>query len=462
MFKKHAAIQFSLPVISFAATILLGSIFLYFDAKNINNGVPYIDALFVATSSVCITGLSPIDHSVAFTQTGHLVIMFLIQLGGLGIMTYSALLFYVFNKHISLDNRLSVSNLVLANSSFNLGHFLQRLVITVITIEVTGAFLIYNLYPESISPFHAMFLSVSAFCNAGFVLWSNGLVGWEKSLGLNTIIMILIFIGGIGFFVLDEIIRKLWPSGQQLRSAYSNKQNVKPERKLSYQSRLVLTTSLALILFGSIFFFACEYMNPEWQSKSYAERYLISIFHSVSARTAGFATIDLTRMTNLSLLILMALMFIGGSPGSCAGGIKTTTFRTLLGYAKARMRGTGQVIVAGRALEQTVLHKAMLLFFFSIVILLLCTLLLSFTENGIAHYGAANVPLLDLFFETVSALGTVGLSLNLTPELSSPGKFILCLVMFTGRLGPIWLLTTLQQFHVEPKYRLPETNIPIG
>ena len=460
---KSGIIQFSLPVIAFASTILLGSLLLWLDATIYKQGVDYIDALFVATSAVCITGLSSIDHSVVFSPVGHVIMLVLIQLGGLGIMTYSALLFCFFHKRISFDNRLSVSGTLLSDSSFDLGHFVQRLVLTVLCIESLGAIFMYAFYADTITPFHAVFLAVSAFCNAGFVLWSDGLFGWENELGLNSIIMLLIFLGGIGFFVLDEVLRKFWPSRLEIRSAYAkNKKAPQLAKKLSFQSRLVLSTSLALIVFGTSFFFLCEFFNPEWKVVSFGERVLVAMFHAVSARTAGFATVDLTRFTNLSLLILMGLMFIGGSPGSCAGGIKTTTLRALLGYAKARIRGTGQVIVAGKALEGKTVNKVLLLFFFSILILFATTFILSITENGAAHYGATKFQLLDLFFEAVSAFGTVGLSLNLTPDLSTAGKAVLCLVMFIGRLGPIWLLTTLQQFHTETKYRLPETDLPIG
>lgn len=461
---KRAVTPFFLPVAAFAATIFLGSVLLWLDVCAKDGPVSYVDALFISTSAVCVTGLASVDPSTVFTPVGHVVMLVLIQLGGLGIMTYSALLFYVFSRHISLDNRLSVSYAILSDTSFHLGHFLQRLILTVFCIEGIGAVLLYTLYNESITPFHALFLAVSAFCNAGFALWPSNLIAWEQTWGFNGIIMFLIVVGGIGFIVIDEMLRALWPSRRRWRSAHGIwfSGGERPHKKISYQSRLVLTTSLALIIAGTVTLLLFEMNNPGWGDRPAGSLVLPALFQSVTARTAGFATVDLTRMTDISLLMLVVLMFIGGSPGSCAGGIKTTTFRALLGYVRANVLGAAQVVVAGKALDAKVVSRVMLLFFFSMLIVVLATFILMWTENGAAQYGAAPMRFLDVLFETVSAFGTVGLSLNITPKLTPAGKVVLCFVMFIGRLGPIWLLTTMNHFHTDPKYRLPETDIPIG
>ncbi len=462
--KRRFVAPFVLPVAAFALTILIGACLLWLDVSHKAGPVGFVDSLFISTSSVCVTGLASVDPSTVFNRTGQAVMMLLIQLGGLGITTYSTLIMYMWSKRISLSDRLAVGQALLNDTSFHLGRFLQRVALIILCIEAAGAAWLYFSEPERIGLFHSCFLAVSAFCNAGFALWPDNLIRWSEDWSINGTIMSLIFFGGIGFFVIDELLRVGRSRLVSLfrKTSPRNHFPARPKQRLGYHTRLVLQTSLALIFGGAAIIYAAGLFNPVWHDKSTQELILPALFQSVTARTAGFSSVDLGMCTDLTLLTLIILMFIGGSPGSCAGGIKTTTFRALLGYVKAQLRGHKQVVVAGKALEAPVLNKVMLLFFFSCLTVMGATCLLTLTENGASRHGGAPFQILDLLFEVVSAFGTVGLSVNVTPRLSDAGKLIICLVMFIGRLGPIWLITTIRQFQSEPAYRLPETDMAVG
>ena len=448
-----------LPVAGFAGAILLGALLLASSWCASGDPVSFVDALFISTSAVCVTGLASVDPSAVFNRTGHTVMLVLIQLGGLGITTYSTLIFYLFSRRISLANKL-VGEALLLDTSFHLGRFLQRVITIVLLVEGAGALMLYILYRGALDPFHAAFLAVSAFCNAGFVLWPDSLLRWEGVAGANSIIMSLIVLGGLGFFVLDEVLRHAW--GWMRMHVFRKRSPEALRKKLSYHARLVIMTSIALIVVGAAGIYFAELVNPTWAGTSGTSLGLTALFHSVSSRTAGFATIDLVRYSDTSLLLIMLLMYIGGSPGSCAGGIKTTTFRALLGFIRASVLGRSQVVVQGRALEPRTINNTMVLLSYTAITIILALAALAFTENSGAPYGEGKVRVFDLMFEVFSAFGTVGLSLNVTPLLSEAGKLIICCVMFIGRIGPIWLLSSVQQFQHEPKYRLPQSDMPIG
>ena len=463
--QKRFAAPFVLPVAAFAATILIGAFALWLDISAVGQPVAFVDALFTATSAVCVTGLATVDPSTVFNRTGQSVMLALTQLGGLGIITYSTLIFYMLSRRISLHDRLAVGQALLHDSSFHLGKFLQRIVLQVLAVEAAGALLLMAFAPESISPFKAVFLAVSAFCNSGFALWPDNLMQWRDHLGVNMVVMTLITCGGLGFFVLDEMLRIFrqrlhWRKPRVARLSVAQALRFKPH--LSFNSRVVIAVSAVLTFGGGLLIMCGNLGNPAWESASFFDRALTSLFQSVSCRTAGFSTVDMASFSDVSLLSMILLMFIGGSPGSCAGGIKTTTFCVLAAYFIAQFRGRSQVVVAGRAMEAGTLNKALLLFCFSILTVSAATFFLVLSENGTAHHTEGAFHMLDLLFEVTSAFGTVGLSVNVTPRLSDAGKLLICLVMFIGRLGPIWLLTTIQQFQSDPAYRYPETAVPIG
>ena len=460
MSTKRFTTPFILPVLAFAAAILAGSALLAFDFCARSEAVSFVDALFTATSSVCVTGLASVDPSTVFNHAGHVIMLALIQLGGLGIATYATLIFYLFARKVSLSDRLAVGQALLREPSFNLGRFLLRIVSIMLVIECAGAVALYAAHPEAVTPFHALFLSVSAFCNAGFALWPDNLIQWKNDPGVNGVVIALIILGGLGFAVLDELIWFV-----RARLVFRSRGNLlHPGRKpqLSYHSRLVLKTSCLLVLGGGLVLFCANAFNPAWEHVAWKEMALQSLFQSVTCRTAGFSTVNLAYYTDLALLAMIVLMVIGGSPGSCAGGIKTTTFRALFGFFISQIRGRSQVVVQGRAMGAATMNRVMVLFFFSMLTLLVATAALILTENGSAHHNEGAFTFLELFFEAASAFGTVGLSINVTPQLTAAGKVILCLVMFIGRLGPIWLITAIAQLQREPAYRLAETELNIG
>lgn len=457
-------IPFVLPVATFALAIALGSLLLWLDMCAADGPVPFVDALFTATSSVCITGLSSVDPGTAFNRAGHCVMLALIQLGGLGITTYSTLILYMFSRRISLLDRVAVGQALLHDPAFHLGRFLQRVLVIVFAVELTGAALLFCMEPQRIGMFNAIFIAVSGFCNAGFALWSDNLTQWRGHWGVNLVVMGLIIIGGIGFFVLDELLRLARSFRFRAKTAarYSAEQPMRKPPCLSHNSRIVLGTTAGLIVAGALALLLADLGNPAWAGTPFSERLLASFFQSVTSRTAGFNTVSMGMFSDFALLVIAILMFIGGSPGSCAGGIKTTTFRVLCGYFASHLRGRGQVVVGGMGVERSTVNKVLLLFYISLLTLLAATLALTVTENGAAPHGQGPFPVLDLFFEAVSALGTVGLTVNVTPRLSDAGKLVLCLLMFIGRLGPIWLITTIQQFQSEVPYRYPDGELPVG
>lgn len=461
----------ALPVVSFALVIVLGAILLTLPMSCKGETVPFVDALFMATSAVCVTGLSVVDAGTSFSLVGQSIILVLIQLGGLGITTYTSLIFMLWRRRVSILDRLAVGQALLHDSSFDLKSFLIRVVGIVFVIEASGACLLMLFGQdagENMTWFAAIFHSISAFCNAGFSLFSNNLMSFQDNMGVNIIFMLLIVLGGLGFSVIDESIsltadivrrwRHKGVSGPQQRA-------LGPKKSLSRHARLVLSTSFFLIIGGALIFWAVEIMRGH-SHIDHLDFVLPALFQSISARTAGFNTIDFSLISDAGLLIIIFLMFIGGSPGSCAGGIKTTTFRVLCGFVSAQFKGRSQIVLHDRAVDKNSRNKALTLFIFSTlaIVMGITILTLSMDIDAInAKLGPnSRFTFMDMLFETISAFGTAGLSTGLTPHLDMAGKICITCLMFIGRLGPMWLLTTLQSLQSDPKFRWPETDMPIG
>lgn len=461
---KRIFTPFSIPVFSFLAAILLGALALWLFPGARAQSVGFLDALFTSTSAVCVTGLSTVEPGVAFTRTGHAIILVLMQLGGLGIITYSTLIIYSFSRQISLTDRVAVSQTLFYDSSFHPGRFIQRVVAVVLLFELGGMLCFLLVKPGEMDAFEAVFLSVSSFCNAGFTCWPDGLERWKDSWSVCTVIMMLIVAGGIGFFVIDEIIR-LFRRRWHWKGIDPYLRNIgKPRQKprLTFQSRLVLKTSAALVIFGACFFLLTGYLDPEWRHLSSSDLIRVSLFQSVSCRTAGFSIMDIKTFSDIGLVGMIFLMLIGGSPGSSAGGIKTTTFKVLIGYMKSQLLGRKQTLVDGKAVTDGTLSKAMQLFFFMVITVVVATLALTVTEIGFVRHDSSRLEFLDILYEVVSAYGTVGLTVGVSAKLTVAGKVVLCCVMFIGRLGPIWLLTTIQRFSTVLHYKIPDVDLSIG
>lgn len=440
---------FLMPVVAFAAAIGLGSILLLMPIFR-NGAVSPVDAIFIATSAVSVTGLAPFDAFEVFNRGGQTVILVLMQLGGLGILSVTTLIALLIRNRIPLSDRIAVEQSLFYDAGFNLKKFLLRVMLMVFTIEGIGAFCIWIFLPCENAVFNSVFLSVSAFCNAGFAPWGDGLESFRTAYGLNIVIMLLIICGGLGFFVLLELANKA-----------AHWRIFKKSPPLSFYSRIVLETTLWLILGGAAALFLLGCLNPVFAGASLSDRVCTAFFESVTCRTAGFANVNQAAFSSAALLLVIFLMMIGGSPASCAGGIKTTTFRVLAAFLRANFRGHSQVTALGRAFGGNVVKKSLLLLAFSLHIIFAASFLILLLEQSAEPHSQAK-PFFDIFFEVVSAFCTVGLSINLTQQLCDGSKLVLCVLMFTGKIGPIWLVTTLQSFQKDLPFRYPEENLPIG
>jgi trk system potassium uptake protein TrkH len=454
MILKHPISPFFYPITFFGATILGGSLLLKLPLSTVSGTIHWIDALFTAISATCVTGLTAVDTGTTFTRFGHCVILGLIQVGGLGIMTFTSLAFYLWRHRVSLSNRVAVGQSLLNDQSFNLAAFLVRILLWTLLIEIAGALLLHLQSPAKFDLFAAAFHAVSAFCNAGFALTSDSLMAWRGHWGINLVIMALIVAGGIGFAVLVEL--QIWISGQRLWHRSRS-----PSSRLSWYAKIVITTSIALIGLGSAAIYMSESVGYHGDLP-FPEAVLSALFQSVTCRTAGFNTLDIGRLTNVTLFVMIFLMFIGGAPGSCAGGIKVTTLRTLLAFFKSHLLGHRQATVGRFAVDPSTINKALLLAGISIAIILGSVFVLNVTEGADMPHTRVRGLSLEILFEAVSAFGTVGLSMGLTPKLTFTGKCIIMILMFIGRLGPLIMLAAVQSLHKERFFRLPEERLLIG
>lgn len=442
------------PVFSFLVVIAVGAVLLHMPASlQEGQSLSPIDAAFIATSAVCVTGLTPVDISAVLSPAGVMVLLFLVQLGGLGVMTYTSIIFLLWRNHVPFTSREAVSQALLGDD-FNLKGFLLQVLALVFSIELVTGLLLYWHDPVFFHPISAAFHAVSAFCNAGFSLSPNSLMNFRDDVTVNCIITASVFLGSIGFGVLREALGII--SGGRMGI---------PVRRFSRFSRLVLKTTIFLIVVGATLGFVIEFwrVGNEQALGDGFDLALTAFFQAAVARTAGFNTVNMSSLSEATLLVLMALMFVGGGPGSCAGGIKVVTFRVLVGYIAAQFRGDRQIVLEGRGVPAENVSRALTLFFFYSMLVGFSTFLLSITEYGILHgTGVEGPSFLRILFEEVSALGTVGLSMNLTPELSAEGKGVIIVNMFAGRVGLLSLLMAVQSLQPRKAYTVAETQLPIG
>jgi trk system potassium uptake protein TrkH len=441
----------SLPVFFFLGAILIGATLLHSPFCCQGDVISWLDALFTATSAVCVTGLAVVDTGQDFTRAGQTVILMLIQMGGLGIMTFTSLTFFLWKKRVSLTDRIAVGQSLLHDSGFHLGRFLVQIVTVTLVIEFAGALLLFLADPQGFSPFSALFHAVSAFCNAGFSLYSDSMIGYQSDWLVNLTIILLIILGGAGFAVLVE--------GKEIFLTQVRRPREKIQK--SWHFTVVIQTSFFLILAGWIYIYCAEFLGSKGQI-SCQEALLTSLFQSVTCRTAGFNSLDLSVMTNASLFFMIFLMFVGGAPGSCAGGTKVTTFRILVAFTRAQISGRDQAVIGKYAVDRVSVNKSLTLLFFSLALIFLCLIALDFTEGGNVPHTQARGQFLEILFETVSAFGTAGLSTGLTSKLSPPGRVIIMFLMFVGRLGPLVLLSSLQSMRTKVLFSRPEVKLSVG
>ncbi len=451
----------TLPILLFAGAILCGTVLLHSRAALAVPELTWLDALFTATSAICVTGLATVDTGTTYSLFGQGVVLLLIQLGGLGIMTYTALIYYLIRQRVALNDRFVISQGIQHDRSQPFGSLLVRIIIWTLVIESFGSIALYLADPTGIAPFAALFHAVSAFCNAGFSLYRDSLTHWSDDGAVNLVVMLLIITGGLGFAVVVELNGWFGDSVKYwFTRCRSRPGDVRPPR-LSWYSKIVLLTTAFLVLGGGfgIFFFESLAVKPYG---GHGIGLLAGLFQSVTCRTAGFNTVDLKMMTNVSLYLMIILMFIGGGSGSCAGGLKVGTFRVLIAFLAAQLKGRSQAVIGRFAVEKKIVHEALVLFFFSVVIIISAVFLLNITEGGLVPHPLSRDLELKILFETVSAYATVGLSLGLTGSLTVLGKIIIILLMFTGRLGPIVLVAAVQSYQRKELFQWPEEHLLIG
>ena len=426
-------------LLSFVGAILIGTLLLTFPtATTDGRGASFVDALFTATSATCVTGLIVQDTPVYFSTFGQIVILVLIQLGGLGIMTFSAFIALLLGRFTLGQRKFVQEMLEEERNIYNMMFYIFKMTFS---IELAGTVLLFSrFYFHSPSPGQALYVSVfhaiSAFCNAGFSLFSNSLEQFASDPVINAVIALLIILGGLGFVVVFELTRL----------ARDRK------RKLSPHSRLVLVTSAVLVGLGFFVFFFVEF-DGALRALSVPGKIWASFFQSVTTRTAGFNTVQISAFSGISLTLMCLLMFIGASPGSTGGGIKTSTFAILLLSIKSSLWGKNEVDVFQRTIPiQSVIR--------ALAVLVLALLLVVFVFMGLLV--AENKPYLPLLFETVSAFGTVGLSTGVTPDLTFTGKVMIILLMYMGRVGPLTLALALARKAIKGKIEYPEARVLIG
>lgn len=409
---------------SFALMVLLGAVGLR-TIPGLYTGRPmnWLDALFTATSAVCVTGLTVADTATVFTRAGQAYLLLLIQLGGLGMITFTSLIIVALGRRLSLRQEV-LTGVGAVVPHINAPRLVRDVVLFTAAIEVAGALLLYALWAPRLgwadAAWHAVFHSVSAFCNAGFSTFSDSLIGFDDAPFSLAVVMLLIVLGGIGFLTLEELYLR-WQAGRQDRVF-----------RISLHSRIVIVTTAVLLLAGWAAFAVLEW-NDSLSGPSVPHRLVNALFLSVTARTAGFNTIDYAAATDAGNVVTALLMFVGGSPGSTAGGVKTTTAAMVVLIAWSRIRGRETISVASRSIPPETLQRAIGLLVVSFAVVTAAILVLTITESTTARPRG----FLSAVFEVVSAFNTVGLSMGFTAELSPPGRVLVMLLMFVGRVGPL-------------------------
>lgn len=443
------------PVLSFLILILFGTFLLVALPTANGTHLHLINALFMSTSATCVTGLSVMDVATRLTIWGQLTILALIQLGGLGIMTFSTVLILALGRSVSFRSRFIVQDIFAHSPQSDFTVLLRRVLIFTFSFEALGTLALFarfhTQYALPTAWYYALFNSVSAFCNAGFSLFSDSFVHYRGDVLVNLTLILLIISGGIGFMVMHDVTR-----ARDKRHSFRQFWN-----QLSLHSKLVLSMTLFLLVAGTFFFLGSEWSDA-LKGLPFQEKLLTALFQSVTPRTAGFNTVDYSSMNNISLLGTLILMFIGASPGSTGGGIKTSTLAVLLALCRARLSGSGHVHAFKRSISAGTINRAFGIFVISVVIILLGTAGLLLTEVGNLPYQASRGQFLELLFETTSAYGTVGLSMGVTAGLSAWGKFILVLVMFTGRLGPLLIAMAIRPASGKGRFLYAEERVMIG
>lgn len=439
--KRFNTVQFI--TLMFLIIIFIGSFLLFLPISHqAGKQLSYIDALFVATSSVCVTGLTPINISHVLSPFGHVIMMTLIEIGGLGFMSIALIVAMMFRKRVSLQSRLVIKEMLNMNNQGGVVKLLKFVVRFSVSVQALGALLLsFQLIPQyglGKGLFYSVFHSISAFCNAGFDLFGDSLLSYQQKPYMLLVISGLIIAGGFGFIVWYDLI------------------HLKEHKRLSLHTKIALTVTLSLLIGGTILFA----FTDKFYDMSFFKQVTNTFFLSVTPRTAGFASIDYGSMSYAGLILTIVLMFIGGTSGSTAGGIKTTTLGVLLIQLFSTLRGRDEAEWQGRSIPRNIVMKSFVLFFFASLLCLLSALILSMTEYSPPHSGIEYV-----LFEVVSAFATVGLTMGLTPHLTIFGKLLIMCLMFIGRVGLYTVMYALLRKELNDmgnKFNYPKETVLIG
>ena len=414
-------------LLSFLLAILVGAVLLMLPiSSSTGQATPFVDALFTATTATCVTGLVVVPTAVAWSVFGQIVILILIQLGGLGIITVLAGLALVLHRKIRISDSLLLQDAFNLNTLSGLGTFVKKVILGTLIVEGIGALLYMTVFVPEFGAkgiWVSVFTSVSAFCNAGIdIIKLNSLCDYAANPVINAVTCMLIILGGLGYIVWWDVLRVLREKKTKKGSAW---------RRLTLHSKIAITATIVLIASGAVLFFLFEYSNPATMGNmSVWNKIQASFFQSVTTRTAGFFTVPQENLTNASSVLSLLLMFIGGSPVGTAGGIKTVTFVVLFASALAAIKQRNDAVIFHRTLSKQAVTKATGVACMSFSIMFLSTILLAAVTDASA---------MDIAYETVSATATVGLSRNLTGSLNMAGKWIIIATMYLGRIGPISL-----------------------
>lgn len=435
-------------IFSFLFTILAGTLLLMLPAATVSGKISFVDALFTSTSAVCVTGLITVDTATYYTTFGQIVIMMLFQIGGLGLMTFTTFFAVFLSGGMGIKERILLHDLMDEENIGAITKILSYLLFITFIIEAIGAAILFFSSYQSFSNInHALFISIfhsiSAFCNAGFSIFTLNLMDplVKNNYVFTTTISILIILGGLGFPTIISLLK-------------TNKLNSKLSKlsfKVPLQTRMVLSSTIILIIVGTLLFYFLE-LNGSLNKLGFFEKLHASFFQSVSSRTAGFNTIDFSIIGVPTAILFYFLMFVGASPGGTGGGIKTTTFVLLIYGSLAILRNQKEVDFHNRSIPTDIILKALVKTGLSTLFITLGIFLLTITEGA---------GLVNIAFESFSAFGTVGLSMGLTSTLSVIGKIVIVVLMFVGRVGPIAFLYTFMTKSSETYYELPKENISI-
>lgn len=432
--------------LGFLTFILIGTLLLMLPFST-TNGISFIDALFTSTSAICVTGLIVMDTPKDFTLWGQVIILFLIQIGGLGYMTSATIISLAIGKRIGLGERLIMKEALNVLSLEGIVKFTKKVLFITIFFEMLGTVILGIRFAADLGIarglYYGLFHAVSAFNNAGFSLFSDNLINYREDITVNLVICVLIFFGGIGFLVINDIYNFC-------------RNNIV---RLSVHTKITLATSGVLIVVYAIMMLIFENSNPAtMKNMSLIEKILASVFSSITARTAGFNTIDYSLLRIETLFLTIIIMFIGASPGSAGGGIKTTTFALIIASIYATMRGMRDTVLFRRRIPLETISRSYLLATLAAILIIVISMLIIYYED---------TKYLSTIFEVISAFGTVGLSVgdggtrSFSALLTPAGKFFISFAMFAGRLGPLTLAVAVMA-KTEVRFRYPEGRVLIG